>query len=58
MLFDNDVRALHFSRTSADLAESLGLGEYVVMQGHVRKVVPLPARPSFRSWLRSAYRGT
>lgn len=46
MLFDNDVRALHFSRTSADLAESLGLGNYVVMQGHVRKVVPRPVRPS------------
>ena len=40
MLLDNDVRAVHFSRTSADLAEELGLGAYTVMQGHVRKVMP------------------
>jgi len=40
MLNDNDTRALHFSRTSADLAESLGLGGYVAMQGHVRRVMP------------------
>ena len=40
MLNDNNERAVHFSRTSADLAESLGLGEYVVMQGHARRVMP------------------
>ncbi|MBK7906207.1 MAG: DUF2723 domain-containing protein [Gemmatimonadetes bacterium] len=40
MLNDNNERAVHFSRTSADLAESLGLGEYVVMQGHSRRVMP------------------
>jgi hypothetical protein len=40
MLMDNDVRALHFSRTSADLAGELGLNAYTVMQGHVRKVYP------------------
>ena len=40
MLNDNDGRAIHFSRTSADLAEELGLGNYVVMQGHVRRVMP------------------
>ncbi len=40
MLNDNDDRAIHFSRTSADLAESLGLGPYVQMQGHVRRVMP------------------
>lgn len=39
MLNDNDTRAIHFSRTSADLAESLGLGPYVVMQGHTRRVM-------------------
>ena len=40
MLLDNDTRAIHFSRTSADLAEELGLGSYVVMQGHARRVMP------------------
>ena len=38
MLMDNDQRAIHFSRTSADLAEELGLAAYTVMQGHARKV--------------------
>ena len=46
MLMDNDVRALHFSRTSANLAEELGLGAYVVTQGMVRKVLPDSAAPS------------
>jgi hypothetical protein len=40
MLLDNDERALHFSRTSADLAQELGLGPYVVTQGMARKVMP------------------
>jgi len=40
MLNDNDQRAIHFSRTSATLAEELGLGAYVAMQGHTRKVYP------------------
>ena len=40
MLIDNPDRAVHFSRTSATLAEELGLGDYTVMQGHVRKVMP------------------
>jgi hypothetical protein len=40
MLIDNPDRAVHFSRTSATLAEELGLGAYTVMQGHVRKVMP------------------
>ena len=40
MLLDNDQRAIHFSRTSADLAEELGLAGYTVMQGHSRKVLP------------------
>ncbi len=39
MLNDNDTRTIHFSRTSADLAESLGLGPYVVMQGHTRRLM-------------------
>jgi len=42
MLLDNDDRAIHFSRTSGGLAEQLGLGEFAVMQGHVRKVVTAP----------------
>lgn len=44
MLLDNDDRAIHFSRTSADLAESLGLAPYLVMQGLTRKVLPDTAR--------------
>ena len=40
MLMDNDTRAIHFSRTSADLAAELGLDAYTVMQGHVRRVMP------------------
>ncbi len=39
MLNDNDVRSVHFSRSSATLAEELGLGGYTLMQGHVRKVM-------------------
>ena len=39
MLLDNDDRAIHFSRTSGNLAEELGLGAYVVMQGHTRKLL-------------------
>lgn len=46
MLLDNDVRALHFSRTSANLGEELGLGAYVITQGMVRKVMPDSARES------------
>jgi hypothetical protein len=40
MLLDNDERRVHFSRTSVDLAEDLGLGAYAVMQGHTRRVMP------------------
>ncbi len=40
MILDNDTRAVHFSRTSGSLAQQLGLGEYVVMQGHTRKLMP------------------
>ncbi len=40
MINDNNVRAVHFSRSSATLAEELGLGGYTVMQGHARKVMP------------------
>ncbi len=40
MLADNPDRAIHFSRTSASLAEELGLGAYTVMQGHARRVMP------------------
>ncbi len=40
LLRDNNERALHFSRTSGNLAEELGLGAYVVMQGHSRRVMP------------------
>ncbi len=40
MIADNDQRAVHFSRTSGDLAESLGLGGYVLTQGHARRVMP------------------
>jgi len=46
MLIENDIRVVHFSRTSADLAESLGLGPYVVMQGHARRVVNRPVTAS------------
>ena len=46
MLLDNDRRAIHFSRTSANLAEELGLGSYVLMQGMVRKVMPDTVRES------------
>ena len=46
MLVENDVRVVHFSRTSADLAETLGLGPYVVMQGHARRVVNRPVTAS------------
>jgi hypothetical protein len=44
MILDNDVRAMHFSRTSGGLAEDLGLGQYVVTQGHVRKLMMAPVR--------------
>jgi hypothetical protein len=44
MLLANDDRALHFSRTSANLAEELGLRDYVVTQGLVRRVLPRPAQ--------------
>ncbi|MBX7118036.1 MAG: DUF2723 domain-containing protein [Gemmatimonadaceae bacterium] len=44
MLNDNDQRSLNFSRTSANLAEELGLGPYVVTQGHVRRVMADSAR--------------
>ena len=40
MLLDNDERVVHFSRTSGNLAEELGLGGYVVTQGHSRRVMP------------------
>jgi hypothetical protein len=40
MLLDNDDRAIHFSRTSADLVEELGLEAYTAMQGHTRRVYP------------------
>jgi hypothetical protein len=40
MILDNQDRAIHFSRTSGGLAEQLGLGQYVVMQGHARKLMP------------------
>jgi hypothetical protein len=40
MLLVNDDRAIHFSRTAGNLAEELGLREYVVTQGLVRKVLP------------------
>ncbi|MCE9601048.1 MAG: DUF2723 domain-containing protein [Gemmatimonadetes bacterium] len=40
MLLDNDERVVHFSRTSGNLAEELGLGGYVVTQGHTRRVMP------------------
>ncbi len=40
MLLDNNERAVHFSRTSGNLAEELGLEGYVVMQGHSRRVMP------------------
>ncbi|MBX3133375.1 MAG: DUF2723 domain-containing protein [Gemmatimonadaceae bacterium] len=40
MILDNDHRAVHFSRTSGGLAEQLGLREYVVIQGHTRKLLP------------------
>lgn len=40
MILDNSERAIHFSRTSGGLAEQLGLGAYVVMQGHSRKLMP------------------
>ncbi|MCL4213716.1 MAG: DUF2723 domain-containing protein [Gemmatimonadales bacterium] len=46
MINDNDTRAIHFSRTSADLAEQLGLSAYVVMQGHARKLMPDSVRLS------------
>jgi Protein of unknown function (DUF2723) len=44
MLNDNDARTMHFSRTSAGLAEELGLSAYVVTQGLVRRVLPDTAR--------------
>ncbi len=44
MILDNNTRTIHFSRTSANLAEELGLGDYVVMQGHARKVMPRAVR--------------
>ena len=40
MLADNNERVVHFSRTSGNLAEELGLGGYVVTQGHSRRVMP------------------
>jgi len=46
MLMDNDTRAIHFSRTSADLADELGLAGYTLMQGHARKVMPDSVLPS------------
>jgi hypothetical protein len=46
MLMDNDVRRLHFSRTSADLAEQLGLAPYIVTQGMTRRVMPDTVRES------------
>ena len=46
MLLDNDVRTMHFSRTSANLAEELGLGAYVVTQGMARKIMPDSVRES------------
>jgi hypothetical protein len=46
MLMDNDVRKIHFSRTSADLAEDLGFGPYVVTQGMTRKLMDGPVTES------------
>jgi hypothetical protein len=40
MILDNEIRAVHLSRTSADLGAELGLSEYLVTQGHARKVMP------------------
>ena len=40
MILDNDARAVHFSRTSGGLAQQLGLGAYLVTQGHTRKLMP------------------
>ncbi len=38
MILDNDVRAIHFSRTSGPLVDDLGLSPYTVTQGHARKL--------------------
>ena len=38
MILDNDDRTVHFSRTSGDLVEQLGLSPYSVTQGHVRRI--------------------
>ncbi|MEX2182785.1 MAG: DUF2723 domain-containing protein [Gemmatimonadaceae bacterium] len=46
MILDNDVRALHFSRTSGSLVEDLGLGAYAVTQGHARKLMLSPVQES------------
>ncbi len=46
MLLDNDVRTLHFSRTSADLAEELGFAPFIVTQGMARKIMPDTVRES------------
>jgi hypothetical protein len=44
MILDNDIRAVHFSRTAGNLVEDLGLQAYAVTQGHAQKVLPRPAQ--------------
>jgi len=46
MILDNDTRAIHFSRTAGNLPQQLGLGDYVVMQGHTRKLRPRRIQPT------------
>jgi hypothetical protein len=40
MILDNDTREIHFSRTAGGLPQQLGLQDYVVMQGHTRRLLP------------------
>ncbi len=40
MILDNDTREIHFSRTAGGLPQQLGMQDYVVMQGHTRKLMP------------------
>ncbi len=43
MILDNDIRAVHFSRTAGGLVEELGLQAYAVTQGHAQKILSRPA---------------
>jgi hypothetical protein len=40
MIYDNDIRKVHLSRTSHNLGSELGLAPYLVTQGHTRRIEP------------------